>query len=89
MFYNYLKIDLRNLAKNKVYLLVNLLGLSFAISCCIISYSNYKFQSEFFQNHSNAKRLWPFVSVAFTIVYKVYRAACLNSSFLLKTESIF
>lgn len=36
MFKNYLKIALRSLSKNKAYTVINVLGLSFGLSCCIM-----------------------------------------------------
>ena len=36
MFANYLKLTLRNLWKNKVFVFSNVLGLGIAIACCIV-----------------------------------------------------
>ncbi len=36
MFKNYLKIALRSLTKNKAYTIINILGLSFGLACCIM-----------------------------------------------------
>ncbi|MFV1883324.1 MAG: ABC transporter permease [Balneola sp.] len=36
MFKNYLKIAFRSLSKNKAYTIINVLGLSFGLACCII-----------------------------------------------------
>ena len=36
MFRNYLKIALRNLARNTVYSFINIAGLSVCIACCIL-----------------------------------------------------
>ncbi|MCU0355689.1 MAG: ABC transporter permease [Cytophagales bacterium] len=36
MFYNYLKIALRNLRRNKVYSLINIAGLSIGLACCML-----------------------------------------------------
>ncbi len=36
MFKNYVKVSLRNLAKNKIYSVINILGLSVGISCFVI-----------------------------------------------------
>jgi len=41
MLRNYLLIALRNLYKNKVYALINILGLSIALSICIVAYFNH------------------------------------------------
>ena len=36
MFRNYLKITIRNLIRNKVHTLINLVGLSLGISCALL-----------------------------------------------------
>ena len=36
MFSNYLKIAIRNLAKNKTYSIINLTGLAVGLACCIL-----------------------------------------------------
>lgn len=36
MLQNYLKIALRNLARNKSYSLINILGLSLGVACCLL-----------------------------------------------------
>src|SRR6185295_6871864 len=36
MVLNYLKIALRNLSRNKVYSLINILGLSLGVACCLL-----------------------------------------------------
>ncbi len=47
MLKNYLKITLRNLWKNKVFVIINVLGLGIAIACCIVAYLNYNFGQNF------------------------------------------
>jgi hypothetical protein len=58
MLRNYFKIALRNLFKNKVYLLVNLAGLAFAMSCCILSYTNYDYRNRFDETHRNTENIY-------------------------------
>ena len=36
MFQNYLKIALRNLMRHKGYSLINVLGLSVGVACCVL-----------------------------------------------------
>jgi putative ABC transport system permease protein len=36
MIFNYIKIALRNLTRNKVYSLINILGLSLGVGCCLL-----------------------------------------------------
>ncbi len=43
MLENYLKISLRNLYKNRIFVLINVLGMGMAIACCIVAYLNFRF----------------------------------------------
>jgi len=47
MIKNYLKIAIRNLLKNKTYLLINSLGMGVAIACCMAAYLLVAFNIEF------------------------------------------
>jgi putative ABC transport system permease protein len=47
MIRNYLKIALRNLLKNKTYLVINSLGMGVAIACCMAAYLLVAFNIEF------------------------------------------
>lgn len=58
MIKNYLLITLRSLAKNKLHIFINVLGLGIAIACCIVSYFNYDVNASFDQNHTNAGSLY-------------------------------
>jgi len=58
MLKNHLLIAIRNLFKNKVYILINIFGMAIAIACCIIAYFNYDFNDSFDQNHKNAATLY-------------------------------
>ncbi|PWK26148.1 ABC-type antimicrobial peptide transport system permease subunit [Arcicella aurantiaca] len=51
MFSNYLKIAIRNLLKNKIYSLINVVGLSIGISACLVIYLivSFEFSYENFQ----------------------------------------
>ncbi|UXX79422.1 FtsX-like permease family protein [Reichenbachiella carrageenanivorans] len=51
MFKNYLKVALRNLLKNKVFVSINIIGLGLALACCIVAYLNSKFNWNFDKNH--------------------------------------
>jgi putative ABC transport system permease protein len=53
MFKNYLLIGLRNLIKNRVYAIINILGLGIALSVCIVAYFNYAFDANFDRIHEN------------------------------------
>lgn len=47
MIKNYIKIALRNLLKNKTYLIINSLGMGVAIACCMAAYLLIAFNVEF------------------------------------------
>ena len=47
MIKNYLKIAIRNLLKNKTYLVINSLGMGVAIACCMAAYLLVAFNIEF------------------------------------------
>ncbi len=47
MFRNYIKIAVRNLLKNKIYLIINSLGMGVAIACCMAAYLLIAFNIEF------------------------------------------
>ncbi|MBS0030510.1 FtsX-like permease family protein [Chitinophaga sp. 22321] len=58
MFSNYLKIALRVLWRNKIYVVLNIAGLGFAIACCILSYLNYNYRERFDQNHPHTEHIY-------------------------------
>jgi putative ABC transport system permease protein len=55
MFKNYLLIALRNLLKNKSYVIINTLGLGLALACCITAYLLLAFNIEFDNFHADKK----------------------------------
>ena len=63
MFRNYLKIAVRVLWKNKVYVAINLFGLGFALTCCILSYINYDYRASFDKNHTRTENIYRLNSV--------------------------
>ena len=63
MFNNYFKIALRVLWHNKLYVTINLLGLGFALACCILSYVNYDYRASFDNNHLNTDNIYRINSV--------------------------
>jgi putative ABC transport system permease protein len=63
MIKNYFLITVRNLMKNKLFILINLFGLSIAIACCIVAYFNYNFNQSFDNNHVNAASVYRVGSV--------------------------
>lgn len=53
MWKNYLKIALRSLLRNKVYSLINILGLAVGMGVCLLIYQYVHFESSFDYFHSN------------------------------------
>ena len=79
MLTNFFKIGWRNLIKNKVHSIINILGLSVAITCCILicayiynqlTYDTYSkgakniYRVELYSNDGNAVNVYPSVDMA-------------------------
>ena len=58
MFSNYFKIAFRVLWRNKVYVGLNVVGMGFAIACCILAYLNYNYRAKFDKNHSQTGNIY-------------------------------
>ncbi len=58
MIRNYLKIASRNFVRNYIYVIVNLLGLTFGIACSIIAYFNWEFHNDFDGTHLNREKIF-------------------------------
>ncbi len=58
MLQNYFKVALRNLFRNKLYVLINVLGLGLALACCIIAYLNWKYNNDFDAFHTQKDYLF-------------------------------
>ncbi len=58
MIRNYLKIAARNYSRNYIYVIVNILGLTFGIACSIIAYFNWEFHNDFDGIHSNRDKIF-------------------------------
>ena len=58
MFKNYLLVTFRNLYKNKVYALINILGLGLALAICIVAYFNHMFGYDFDRYHENFEEIY-------------------------------
>lgn len=63
MFSNYLKIAFRVLWRNKIYVVLNIVGLGFAIACCILSYLNYSYRKDFDKNHDHTQNIYRLNSI--------------------------
>ena len=55
MLRNYLLVALRNLARNKSYIIINTLGIGIALACCITAYLLVAYNIEFDSFHSDEK----------------------------------
>jgi putative ABC transport system permease protein len=58
MFRNYLLVTFRNLYKNRVFALINILGLGIALSVCIVAYFNHMFGYDFDRWHENFDEIY-------------------------------
>jgi len=58
MIKNYLLITFRNLLKNKVFTLINIVGLGIALSVCIVAFFNHMFNYEFDRTHVNFNSIY-------------------------------
>ena len=58
MLNNYLLVTFRNLLKNKVFTLINIVGLGMALAVCIVAFFNHMFNYEFDRTHENFKEIY-------------------------------
>jgi putative ABC transport system permease protein len=58
MIKNYLLITLRSLAKNKLFIFINVFGMGVAIACCIVAYLNWNFSASWDENFSDSKDVY-------------------------------
>ena len=62
MFRNYLLVTFRNLWKNKVFTLINIVGLGIALAVCIVAFFNHMFNYEFDRIHENFSEIYRITS---------------------------
>ena len=58
MIQHFLKLTFRNLARNKVYVLINIVGMGLALATCITAYLNYDFGVSFDRNHEHIDKIY-------------------------------
>jgi putative ABC transport system permease protein len=63
MFRNYLKIALRNLAKQKIYAVINILGLAVGIAGAILTFLFVQNEISYDRFHENSKNLYRVYSI--------------------------
>lgn len=58
MLINYLRITLRNIMKNKLFVFINVLGLGIAIALCIVAWLNWRFAEDWDKAQTNADKIY-------------------------------
>jgi hypothetical protein len=58
MLKNYLLVTFRNLLKNRVFTMINILGLGIALSVCIVAFFNQMFNYEFDRQNVNFDKIY-------------------------------
>jgi putative ABC transport system permease protein len=58
MLLNYLRLTFRTFFKNKVAFIINLLGMSIALGCCITAYVNYQYNTAFDKLQTKAESIY-------------------------------
>jgi predicted permease len=62
MLKNYFKIAWRNLTRNRAYTIINVLGLTLGVACCILIYTLIMHHLSFDNFHNNKDRIYRIVS---------------------------
>lgn len=63
MFWNYLKVTLRNLTRNKLYALISVVGLSIGITCCLLIFLYVQHELSFDRFHEKADSIYRVIRV--------------------------
>ncbi len=58
MLKNYLLITFRSLAKNKLFIFINVFGMGIAIACCLVAYVNWEFAADWDKKHVKADQIY-------------------------------
>jgi putative ABC transport system permease protein len=58
MIRNFLLITLRTMLKNKLFIIINVLGMGIAIGCCIVGYFAYEYDANFDAIHKNREQIY-------------------------------
>jgi len=65
MLYHYLKIAYRNLSRNPIFTLINILGLAVGMGVCLLIYQYVHFETSYDQFHSNAQNTYRLTKTTF------------------------
>ncbi len=76
MLINFLKITFRSLLKNKVFVLINVMGLGIALACAIVAYLSWDFNNNFDARHVNANNIYRINFVRITNGLPVKNGSC-------------
>ena len=63
MIRNYINVIIQNLVRNKTYSLINILGLSTGLACCILMFLFIQHQLSFDKFNLNAKNIYRITSI--------------------------
>lgn len=63
MLRNYFLVAFRNLLKNKIFTLINILGLGIALAVCIVAFFNNMFNYDFDRTHENFESIYRVTSI--------------------------
>ncbi len=78
MFWNYLKISMRNLQRSKGFSVINILGLSIGIACCIMILLYVRFETGYDTHHEDYERIYRVALCAKSEAAEQYYAAIPN-----------
>lgn len=65
MFWNYLKVAIRNIAKGKIISFIDILGLALGMACCILIYLFVRDEFSYDAFHANARRIFRVLEVSY------------------------
>jgi putative ABC transport system permease protein len=63
MIKTFLLLAFRIFLKNKVFLLINIVGLGTSLGCCIVAYLNFRFEHNFNRMHPNQEQIYVINSI--------------------------
>lgn len=58
MLAHHFRLAIRNFLRNKVFIFINVLSLTFAFTCCILSYINYEYSNDFNVTYLNTDNVY-------------------------------